>query len=77
MDKTKLRMCGFMMLLVLWLFLTMACYEKWIVFDGGTLGGAMLLGFILTCSVLSLVQLLKIMYDKAYPTLFEKDEHIE
>jgi hypothetical protein len=45
-----------------------------IVFDGATLSGAMLLGFILAFSALSIVQLLKTMYDKAYSILTGEDE---
>lgn len=71
-ERSKIN--GFVLLVALWIFFTVLSYSRIIVFDGTTVGAAMLLGFVLTCSVLSLVQLLKAMYDKAYPTLAEKDD---
>jgi len=53
--------------------MTFLCYSRIIVFDSSTLGGAMLLGFILTSSVLSIIHLLKMIYDRTYSALFEDD----
>jgi hypothetical protein len=72
-KKRRKKDAWFVALLALWASLTVLCYCRIIVFDGATIGGAMLFGFILTCSVLSLVQLLKIMYDKAYSTLAKEE----
>ena len=65
---------GFVPVVIIWVSFTFLCYERLIVFDGSTLGGAMLLGFVLTCSVLSLLRLLKKMYDQAYLTLKGEDD---
>lgn len=72
--REKPKVGGFVLLVVLWIFFTVLCYCRIIVFDGTTVGGAMLLGFVLTCSVLSFVQLLKTMYDKAYPAIVDEDD---
>lgn len=62
---------GFFSVIGLWVVLTCLCYEGVIVFDNTTLGGAMLSSLILSSSILSIVRLLKMIYDGIYSTLTE------
>jgi hypothetical protein len=72
-PSRKTKTCGFTLTIALWVILSILCYEGMIVFDPTTVSGAIILGFILTSSMLSLAQLLKAMYDKAYPILYGED----
>jgi hypothetical protein len=72
-GKSRIRITGFLSVVILWILLTFFCYSTIIVFDSTTLGGAMLLGFILTSSVLSIIHLLKMIYDRTYSALTEED----
>jgi len=67
------KVLGFALVVGLWILLTFLCYFKVIIFDGATLAGAMLLGFILTSSALSIMHLLKMIYDRTYSALTDEN----
>jgi hypothetical protein len=67
---------GFVLVIVFWTVLTILCYFRVVVFDSSGLGGAMLLSFVLTSSMLGIVQILKIMYDKAYSLLLDNEDRV-
>jgi hypothetical protein len=65
---------GFIFLVITWVILTYLCYHRIIAFETTTLGGAMLLSFILLSSILSVIQLLKMVYDRTYSALVEEND---
>jgi hypothetical protein len=65
---------GFVIVMGIWVWMTILCYFRVVAFESRTLGEAMLLGFILTSSVLGIIQLLKIVYDKTYAALAEEKD---
>jgi hypothetical protein len=69
----KRKTLGFLSVIALWSVLTCLCYQKIILIEGTTFSGAMLLGFILTSSVLGVLHLLKMIYDRTYSAFTEDD----
>lgn len=69
----RVKTVGFILCLVLWAILSFLCYYKIIVFDTATIGGAMLSGFILSTSILSIISLLKKVYDGTYSDLAKEN----
>jgi hypothetical protein len=60
--QTRIR--WFVSVIGLWTLLSSLCYSGVVVIEGNTLGGAVLLGFVLTYSILGIVALLKIQFDR-------------
>jgi len=65
---------GFAAILILWTVLTSFCYLRIIVFDNGTLSGAMISGLILSVTILSTIRFLKRTYDEIFNFLSEKPD---
>jgi hypothetical protein len=70
----RIKTLGFVLLITVWIFLTFLCYHKVIVFDNTTVSGAMLSGFILLTSILSIIRMLKIVYDGSYSALTDEND---
>jgi hypothetical protein len=68
------KFAGFVALILFWMLVTFLCFFHILVFDSSSLGGAMLSSFVLTSSVLGMVQLLKTIYDKAYKILLANED---
>jgi glucan phosphoethanolaminetransferase (alkaline phosphatase superfamily) len=73
-EHTRTKNIWFIMLIALWFILTCLCYYRVIVFESTTIGGAMLFGFMLVSSVLSIIQMLKMLCDRTYAVLTEEND---
>jgi uncharacterized membrane protein (DUF485 family) len=74
LKKKETKRIGFVLVVALWLTFTFLCYFGVITFDSSTLGGAILSGFILASSTLGILQLLRIVYDRAFPVIADFNE---
>lgn len=70
----RLKALGFFLLIGVWVFLTLLCYRKVIIFDNTTLSGAMLSSLILSISILGIVRLLKVVYEITYSALVKEND---
>jgi len=66
------KIVGFVSVLALWIVLTFLCYHNIITFDNTTLTGAMILGLVLTISILGMIRFLKRVYDDIHSTLMNE-----
>jgi len=71
---TRSKDLGFILLVGLWTVFTLLCYYGVIVFDNTTLSGAMLSSLILSTSMLSIVRLLKMVYEVTYSALKKEND---
>ena len=63
---------GFLLFCVAWAMTTTLCYCGIITFDSRSLGGSMLSGLILSASLLTMISVLKILFDQFWDRFSKK-----